>query len=191
MAGDIYLVGTAGSGLFSGHNNEITTTSDGISYTFQTASVGDLLYNDATDLVYKNLAGNTWTPIGKLTIHQGTDSYGTPLKIGSGDAQQVRLMYNGVNRIVLGGANGVTFSQLSGASAGIMGLSTAGVASNVQIGSGLSLIAGTLSATGSGGTVTSVAATVTNTGLTVAGSPITGSGTLRSEERRVGKECRL
>jgi len=54
----------------------------------------------------------------------------------------------------------------------------AGGFSNVSIGSGISFAAGTLSATGSGGTVTSVAFSGGTTGLTVSGSPITTSGTI-------------
>lgn len=53
----------------------------------------------------------------------------------------------------------------------------AGGFSNVTIGSGVSFAGGTLSATGAGGTVTSVAATVPAF-LSVSGSPITTSGTL-------------
>lgn len=49
--------------------------------------------------------------------------------------------------------------------------------SNVTIGSGVSFTGGTLSATGTGGTVTSVAMSVPSF-LSVAGSPITTSGTL-------------
>jgi hypothetical protein len=49
--------------------------------------------------------------------------------------------------------------------------------SNVTIGSGISFAGGTLSATGSGGTVTSVAASVPSF-LSISGSPITSSGTL-------------
>jgi len=49
--------------------------------------------------------------------------------------------------------------------------------SNVTIGSGISFAAGTLSATGTGGTVTSVAASVPSF-LSISGSPITSSGTL-------------
>jgi hypothetical protein len=49
--------------------------------------------------------------------------------------------------------------------------------SNVTIGTGVSFAGGTLSATGSGGTVTSVAATA-GAGISVTGSPITSSGTL-------------
>jgi hypothetical protein len=49
--------------------------------------------------------------------------------------------------------------------------------SNVTVGSGLTFSGGTLSAAGSGGTVTSVGMTVPSI-LSVSGSPITGSGTL-------------
>lgn len=49
--------------------------------------------------------------------------------------------------------------------------------SNVTIGSGISFASGTLSATGSGGTVTSVAASVPSF-LSISGSPITTTGTL-------------
>ena len=49
--------------------------------------------------------------------------------------------------------------------------------SNVTIGSGISFATGTLSATGSGGTVTSVALSLPSI-FTVSGSPVTGTGTL-------------
>ena len=54
----------------------------------------------------------------------------------------------------------------------------AGGFSNVTIGTGVAFTAGTLSATGSGGTVTSVAQSFTGGLISVAGSPITTSGTL-------------
>lgn len=50
--------------------------------------------------------------------------------------------------------------------------------SSVTIGSGITFAAGTLSAAGSGGTVTSVAFSTGTTGLSVTGSPITTSGTI-------------
>ena len=54
----------------------------------------------------------------------------------------------------------------------------AGGFSNVTIGSGITFTGGTLSASGSGGTVTSVAVSGGTTGLTTSGGPITGSGTI-------------
>jgi hypothetical protein len=50
--------------------------------------------------------------------------------------------------------------------------------SNVAIGSGVSFAGGTLSATGTGGTVTSVDVSGGTTGLTTSGGPVTGSGTI-------------
>jgi hypothetical protein len=50
--------------------------------------------------------------------------------------------------------------------------------SNVTIGSGVSFAGGTLSATGSGGSVTSVAVSGGTTGLTTSGGPITTAGTI-------------
>ncbi len=50
--------------------------------------------------------------------------------------------------------------------------------SAVTVGTGLSFSGGTLAATGSGGTVTSVNASGGATGLTFSGGPVTGSGTL-------------
>jgi hypothetical protein len=54
----------------------------------------------------------------------------------------------------------------------------AGGFNNVTIGTGVSFAAGTLSATGAGGTVTSVAQSFTGGLISVSGSPITTSGTL-------------
>ena len=50
--------------------------------------------------------------------------------------------------------------------------------SNATVGSGISFTGGTLSATGSGGTVTSVDVSGGTTGLTTSGGPVTGSGTI-------------
>jgi hypothetical protein len=50
--------------------------------------------------------------------------------------------------------------------------------SNVTIGSGVSFVGGTLSATGTGGTVTSVNVSGGTTGLSFSGGPITSSGTI-------------
>lgn len=54
----------------------------------------------------------------------------------------------------------------------------AGGFSNVTIGTGVSFASGTLSATGAGGTVTSVAVSGGTTGLTTSGGPISTSGTI-------------
>jgi hypothetical protein len=72
------------------------------------------------------------------------------------------------------GVSGVAASSLIG-NAGTV----SGVAGAITIGTGLSLsTAGTLSASGSGGTVTSVSLSGGTTGLTVSGSPVTTAGTI-------------
>lgn len=67
----------------------------------------------------------------------------------------------------------------TGTNAQLLANNGSGGFANVTVGSGLTLSAGTLTATGSGsGTVTSVAQTFTGGLISVAGSPITSSGTL-------------
>ena len=88
---------------------------------------------------------------------------------------------------------GTARSNLSAAASGAVGSSgltmntarmlgrttaSAGAIEEISIGTGLSLSAGTLSSTASGGTVTSVDASGGTTGLTFTGGPVTGSGTL-------------
>ena len=57
--GDIYLVSTAPTGAFTGHANEIATYDTASGFSFQTATVGDLLYNAATQQVSK-WTGTSW-----------------------------------------------------------------------------------------------------------------------------------
>lgn len=66
----------------------------------------------------------------------------------------------------------------TGASAQLLANNGSGGFSNVTVGSGLTLSAGTLSASGGSGSVTQVAQTFTGGLISVAGSPITSSGTL-------------
>lgn len=74
----------------------------------------------------------------------------------------------------------VTTSGLTQTTNRLLGRTTAstGPPEEITVGSGLSLSAGSLTATGGAGTVTSVAETFTGGLISVAGSPITGSGTL-------------
>jgi hypothetical protein len=75
----------------------------------------------------------------------------------------------------------ITSSGLTMATARLLGRTTAstGAVEEITVGSGLTLSAGTLTATGGGtGTVTSVDGSGGTTGLTLTGGPITTSGTL-------------
>lgn len=75
----------------------------------------------------------------------------------------------------------ITTSGLTMATARLLGRTTAGTgaAEEITVGSGLTLSAGTLTATGGGtGTVTSVDVSGGTTGLTFSGGPVTTSGTI-------------
>ncbi len=159
--GDIYLVGTAGTGAWSGHNNEIATY-NGATWTFQTATVGDILYDANDDLTYQNVTGNTWVNVGKLSIHQGGDSYGATIRIGSIDNAAMVFRTHNITRITISNAGAITLNSLTGVGNQVVGIDAAGVLSRVSVGSG---------------TVTSVAATAAS-GMTVGGSPVTTTGTL-------------
>lgn len=74
----------------------------------------------------------------------------------------------------------ITGSGLTVTSARLLGRTTAstGAIEEITVGSGLTLSGGNLSASGSSGTVTSVAETVPTSIMSISGSPITTSGTL-------------
>ena len=76
----------------------------------------------------------------------------------------------------------VTLAKMAAGSANsLLGYDNSGAAADVAVGSGLSLSAGTLTATSGGGTVTSVG---TGTGLT--GGPITGAARSRWQMAELG-----
>jgi hypothetical protein len=66
----------------------------------------------------------------------------------------------------------------TGTNAQLLANNGSGGFSNVTVGSGLTFSAGTLSASGGSGTVTSVDVSGGTTGLTTSGGPVTGSGTI-------------
>ncbi len=61
--GDIYLVGTSPTGTWVGHANQIATYSGG-SYTYATATAGNLLYNSTLGIVDK-FNGTSWVRISR------------------------------------------------------------------------------------------------------------------------------
>ncbi len=131
--GDIYAVGNAGTGLWSGHNTEIATTPDnGASWTFQVPSIGDFLYNASDDIVYK-LTSSGWIAWGKASIHQGGDSYGAQIRIGSIDNSPMAFRTHNVSRITISNAGVITLNSLTGATSQVVGISSAGVLSRVDV----------------------------------------------------------
>jgi len=145
VAGDSFLVASSGaSGAFTGEENHIATW-DGASWTFETATIGDFLYNVANDLVYKLTTGG-WVIVGKASIHQGGDTYGVPIKIGAKDAKRLQLITNNIVRIVIGSAGAITFNPLAGTGDELMGLDSSGTASRVSLDTNtMALSAGVLS----------------------------------------------
>ncbi len=95
----------------------------------------------------------------------------------------INLTYNDSTPSITADVNNgsITYSKIQNISTNnrLLGRSTAGAGSaeEITVGSGLSLSAGTLTATGGSGTVTSVAITTPGF-ISVSGSPITTSGTL-------------
>jgi hypothetical protein len=81
VSGDTYLVGTAGTGAWSGHNNQIATW-NGSSWTFSTATTGDLLQNDNNNIVYK-FNGTSWVQVGKAPWLIGLNAGVTNPKFGT------------------------------------------------------------------------------------------------------------
>ncbi len=137
VTGDTYLVGTAGTGLWSGHNNEITVTPDnGATWTFQTATVGDILYDANDDFTYQNVTGNTWVNVGKLSIHQGGDSYGAAISIGSIDNFGINLKTHNANRIQISKTGAITLNSLTGVGNQVVGIDATGLLSRVSVGAG-------------------------------------------------------
>ncbi len=150
VAGDIYLVGTAGTGAWSGHNNEIATY-NGATWTFQTAAVGDILYDANDDFTYQNVTGNTWVNVGKLSIHQGGDSYAATIRIGSIDNSAMVFRTHNATRITISNAGAITLNSLTGVGNQVVGIDATGLLSRVSVqADGLSWLLA------SGGTLTNI-----------------------------------
>jgi len=178
-------------------------------------AIGDLLYADTTTTLAKLpdvATGNalisggistapSWGKIG-LTTHVsgvlpiangGTNSSATPtaygVSYGTGTAYAFTAAGTAKQVLIANTSAAPTWSTLTSGTSILYGDGSGGF-SNVTIGTGVSFVAGTLSATGSGGTVTSVSGTagrITSTGGTtpvidlasgVATAGTTGSSTL-------------
>ena len=143
-------------------------------------------------LLYTYSAGTT-TPLATYTTAAGTTANSNPIVLNSAGRldSEVWLTSTLTYKFVLKDSGGVTIAtyddipgigSVSGLTSGtsILSGNGSGGFSNVTIGSNLSFVGGTLSATtgGSGaGTVTSVALTAP-AAFTVTGSPVTTTGTL-------------
>jgi len=182
---------------------------------FATYAVGDLLYADTSttldklpDVVIGNAlisggvgAAPAWGKVG-LTTHVsgtlpiangGTNGFATPtaygVAYGTGTAYAFTAAGTAKQALLANTGSAPTWSTLTSGASILYGDGSGGF-SNVTIGTGVSFVGGTLSATGTGGTVTSVSGTagrITSTGGTtpvidlasgVATAGTTGSSTL-------------
>jgi hypothetical protein len=107
----------------------------------------------------------------KVTMSGGLDVTGTTTL-----ATSLSGLAKLTSGVVSAATSGTDYAPATSGTSILYGNGSGGF-SNVTIGTGVTFAGGTLSATGSGGTVTSVAATA-GTGISVTGSPITSSGTL-------------
>ena len=133
------------------------------------ADFGTKVINDLSDVVITTVATND------ILSYNGTNWVNVSDVVRDGDNVSALTndagYYSSGDNISVGTiTQSITNSILYGDSGGLV--------SAVTIGSGLSFSGGTLTATGSGGTVTSVAMDGGTTGLTYTGSPITTSGTI-------------
>lgn len=183
-----WMVGGAGTGIFSGNNYKIALYINGVFDSFITPTVNDWALT-LDDNIWHQYDGATWprrnAPIWLTILNLGGGIF------GSSDNSNVYFRRRNINQMIFQN-NGVRFPQLTGASDGLMGINTVGLSSNVQVGSGLLLSGGTLSSTVSGGITTAdnglTANTATNVrlgGTIVANTTVSGAFTMSFTTDRV------
>lgn len=129
--GDIYEVGTVPTGAWVGHAGDIATWG-GASWTFEDATIGDLLYNVANNLVSR-FNGTIWVRVGKVAILQGSQALNAAMIIGTSDNNNLSFRTNGSQRLLLSNAGAVVFSGLSGTGNAIMQLTSTGQAARLAV----------------------------------------------------------
>ncbi len=149
-------VTTSLSGILKGNGSGFTTATSGTDYAPATSGTS-ILKGSGTGGFSNATAGTDY-----LAPPSGTSL----LKANSGGA-------------LANATAGTDYAApTTGTNAQLLANNGSGGFSNVTVGSGLTLSAGTLSSSGGGGGVSSVAQTFTGGLISVAGSPITSSGTL-------------
>ena len=165
--GDVYMVGGAGTGAWSGHNYDIATW-NGASWDFTDPTTGDVAVVTSTKKTYK-YNGSTWVITGGIPLLVGGNNLNTFLEFGALSNNGVAWITNGLRRISITNGGAISFNR--GANAYTFpSTNSAGVLTNNG--------SGTLTwSAAAAGTVTSVGLTMP-TGFSVANSPVTSSGTL-------------
>jgi hypothetical protein len=135
-------------------------------------------YLTSTDwTTFNNKGSGTVTAVSVASANgfAGTSSGGATPALTLSTTVTGLLKGNGT--AVSAAASGTDYAPATSGTSILYGNGSGGF-SNVTVGSGLTFATGTLTATGSGGTVTSVDVSGGTTGLTTSGGPVTGSGTI-------------
>lgn len=99
--GDKFLVGTAATGLFIAHENQIATYNSNYTWSFQNALTGDLLLNVGNSFVLQK-TNTGWIRLQKAVLHAGGDTYGQAIYAGTNDAHPFTLRSKGKDVINMG-----------------------------------------------------------------------------------------
>jgi hypothetical protein len=110
-SGDTYLVGTAGTGSFSGHNNQIATWG-GSSWSFSSATTGDLLQDDANSIIFK-FNGTSWVQVGKAPWLIGLNAGITNPKFGTSNNTGLGIYTSNTQRIAVSNAGTINIPGLT------------------------------------------------------------------------------
>jgi hypothetical protein len=169
----IYVELSIGDKLTFTHGSgwQVVSDSGNIKYTVQSTGGVDSFNTrtGAVTLLSSDVTGALgYTPFNPGTTETAHYVYAGPSS-GSAAAPTFRAL-------VAGDIPALSYAPLTSGTSILYGNGSGGF-SSVTIGSGITFSSGTLSATGSGGTVTSVGLSLPSI-FTVSGSPVTGSGTL-------------
>jgi len=151
--------------------------------TFSLANTGILTMPNATTSIRGLLTSTDWNTFNNKLSSVLTDSH---ILVGDGTNVATDVAVSGDLTLANTGAftianNAVTYTKMQAVGALSRLLGSSSVSTTVQeitLGSGLSMSGTTLTSTGLGGTVTSVALLLPTSEFSIAGSPVTSSGTL-------------
>jgi hypothetical protein len=182
--GTVINAGSGGSGSFFvkiGSSSSLGGTDANVQ--FGTLANNNLIAYDSTAGYWKNVTASSigLGTVSSVSVVSANGLAGTVATATTTPAITLSTTITGLLKgngtAISAATSGTDYAPATSGTSILYGNGSGGF-SNVTIGTGVAFSAGTLSATGSGGTVTSVAQSFTGGLISVAGSPITTSGTL-------------